>query len=195
MRMHCTVRSSGWNPTLGEDVQIRLRRHRRVGIVQHPALRYDEHSKPEFRFTLQQMEKEWPLYLPCFSPGAAGERLASEIDEGDHVVITSGKLAYRKRQTKAGEVSHLEILVWAVDRLPTSLDVDTSGNSERILHLWNLRCSQSRLAWFPGKKSASLGIQRILRGSRWWASHVWPSSVLPVWLWAQAVGPQSPSGL
>jgi hypothetical protein len=103
------------------------------GEVKSPALRYDANSKPEFRFTLQQMEKDWPLYLPCFSPGAAGERLASELEAGQHILITSGKLAYKKRATKAGEVSRLEILVWAGDRLsestgPAQADAPESGS-------------------------------------------------------------------
>jgi hypothetical protein len=80
------------------------------GVVQSPALRYDVNSKPEFRFTLRQIEKDWPLYLPCRAVGAAAERLASAFDEGQHVVITSDKLCYRKRQTKLGEQSRLEIL-------------------------------------------------------------------------------------
>jgi hypothetical protein len=93
------------------------------GIVQHPALRYDSNSKPESRFTLVQTEKDWPLYLPCPAVGSAAERLASEIEDGQHIVITSAKLAYRKRATKAGKVSRLEILVWAVDQL-TALPSD-----------------------------------------------------------------------
>src|ERR671922_1260971 len=78
------------------------------------------------------MEKDWPLYLPCFSPGAAGERLASELEDGQIIIVTSGKLAYRKRQTKTGEQSRLEILVWAADRLPTLPGMETSDTSEPI---------------------------------------------------------------
>lgn len=90
------------------------------GVVRSPALRYDSQSRAEFRFTLDQTEGDWHLYLPCFSPGAAGERLASELDDGMSIVITSGKLAYRNRTTKLGEQSRMEILVWAVDRLTES---------------------------------------------------------------------------
>jgi hypothetical protein len=100
------------------------------GVASHIALRYDEFSKPELRWTLTQTEKDWPLYLPCFSPGAAGERLASEIEDGSHVVITSGKLAYRKRDTKAGPQSRLEILVWSIDRLSESPQVARSDVGE-----------------------------------------------------------------
>jgi single-stranded DNA-binding protein len=88
------------------------------GVVKSPALRYDSNSKPELRFTLVQTERDWPLYLPCTAVGAAAERLASEIEDGQHIIVTSGKLCYRKRQTqKSGEVSRLEILVWSVDVL------------------------------------------------------------------------------
>ena len=87
------------------------------GVVKSPGLRYDSNSKPELRFTLVQTEKEWPLYLPCTAVGAAAERLASEIEDGQHIIVTSGKLCYRKRSTKLGEQSRMEILVWSIDRL------------------------------------------------------------------------------
>jgi hypothetical protein len=97
------------------------------GVVKSPALRYDSQSRPEFRFTLvQETEKDWPLYLPCFSPGAAGERLASELEDGMAIIITSGRLSYRKRSTKAGEVSRLEILVWAADTISPQEPADRS---------------------------------------------------------------------
>jgi hypothetical protein len=114
------------------------------GVASHVALRYDEHSKPELRFTLTQTEKDWPLYLPCFSPGAAGERLAAEIEEGQHVVVTSGKLTYRKRDTKAGPQSRLEILVWSIDRLSQANHLTTSGEAEPMLRLRRSRCLQRR---------------------------------------------------
>jgi hypothetical protein len=100
------------------------------GLVKSPALRYDADGNPEFRFTLRQQEKSWPLYLPCCAVGSAAERLASEIDADMHIVITSGKLCYRKRETKLGEQSRMEILVWAADRLtsvPQSQD-ERSGS-------------------------------------------------------------------
>jgi hypothetical protein len=100
------------------------------GVVKSLAMRYDANSKPELRFTLVQTEKEWPLYLPCFCPGAAGERLANELEDGQHILVTSGKLSYRKRTTKAGEVSRLEILVWAADVLSHGGDVTTSPGDE-----------------------------------------------------------------
>jgi hypothetical protein len=88
--------------------------------VKSLALLYDSNSKPELRFTLVQMEKDWPLYLPCCAVGSAAERLAGEIEEGQYIILTSAKLCYRKRSTKLGEQSRLEILVWAVDRLSPS---------------------------------------------------------------------------
>jgi hypothetical protein len=90
------------------------------GIVENLALRYDANSKPECRFTLHQEENGYPLYVPCCAVGQAAERLAGELEDGMHVVITSGKLCYRKRTTaKHGEVSRMEVLVWGVDRLTT----------------------------------------------------------------------------
>ena len=44
------------------------------------------------------------------------EHLAEELNEGDFIVVTTGELVYRKRQTKAGELSRLEILVWRVQK-------------------------------------------------------------------------------
>jgi hypothetical protein len=92
------------------------------GVAQHVALRYDEHSRPELRFTLEQVEhatdgKPWTLYLPCVAVGSAAERLAGELEDGEHIILTSTKLCYRKRSTKLGEQSRMEILVWTVDRL------------------------------------------------------------------------------
>jgi single-stranded DNA-binding protein len=100
------------------------------GVVKSPALRYGPDGKPEFRFTLVQTENGFPLYLPCCAAGSAAERLASEIDEGQHIVVTSAKLCYRKRTTKLGEQSRLEILVWSVERLTTSAQAERSGEAE-----------------------------------------------------------------
>jgi hypothetical protein len=47
----------------------------------------------------------------CCASGAAATRLAETLEDGQHIVVTSGKLCYRKRTTKAGEQSRLEILV------------------------------------------------------------------------------------
>jgi single-stranded DNA-binding protein len=98
------------------------------GIVKSLSLKYDSQSRPELRWTLVQTEKDWPLYLPCCAVGAAAERLASELEDGQHIVVTSGKLCYRKRDGKAGPQSRMEILVWAVDRL-TSADALTPAPS------------------------------------------------------------------
>jgi single-stranded DNA-binding protein len=96
------------------------------GIVKSPALRFDAQGRAEYRFTLEQRDGEYTLWLPCFAPGAAGERLHEQLDEGQHVVITSGRLAYKKRDTKDGERSRLEILVWSADVLS---DDSTAGGS------------------------------------------------------------------
>jgi hypothetical protein len=131
------------------------------GEVKSPALRYDAHSKPEFRFTFQQMEKDWPLYLPCFSPGAAGERLAGEVEAGQHILITSGKLAYKKRTTKAGEVSRLEILVWQVDRLSESTGPAQADAPECGMASMRPRAPWSLLACLSRRKPGSLAFRAI----------------------------------
>lgn len=97
------------------------------GVVKNPALRYSADGKPELRFTLQQVDNGFTLYLPCCALGASAEKVAEQINDGDHVVITSGRLTYRKRQTKLGEQSRLEILVWSVDRLTESAQDERSG--------------------------------------------------------------------
>ena len=93
------------------------------GIVKSPALRYDSNSKPEFRFTLMQQEKDWPLYLPSCAVGSAAECPASEMEDGQHIIVSSGKPRYRKCTTKLGEQSRMEIFVWTVDR-PTESPPD-----------------------------------------------------------------------
>ena len=106
-----------------------------AGVVKSPALRYDANSRPELRFTLLQTEyatdgKSWPLFIPCCAVSATAERLASELEEDMAIVITSGKLCYRKRQTKLGEQSRLEILVWGIERLSTVGAVKSSAPGE-----------------------------------------------------------------
>lgn len=98
------------------------------GVVKNLALRHGADSKKdELRFTLDQESNGFHLWLPCTSVGATAERLAEQLNEGDAIVITSGQLTYRKRATKSsGEVSRLEILVWAVDRLTESPQVQRS---------------------------------------------------------------------
>jgi hypothetical protein len=95
------------------------------GTVKWPALRYDGSGKPEFRFVLYRETtnaegQTFPLSIPCCSPGATGELLASELDEGDVVVITVGELVYRRRDTMDGEKSRVEILVWRVQKDDTA---------------------------------------------------------------------------
>jgi hypothetical protein len=117
------------------------------GVAQHVALRYDEQSRPELRFTLTQVDhatdgKVWTAYWPCCASGAAATRLAEEIEEGMHIALSSAKLCYRKRDGKAGLQSRMEILVWQVDRLsgvdhadasqgavPNSMSEDAALNS------------------------------------------------------------------
>jgi hypothetical protein len=43
--------------------------------------------------------------------------LAGELDDGMSLVITAGELVYRRRDTKEGERSRLEILVWRAHQL------------------------------------------------------------------------------
>jgi hypothetical protein len=92
------------------------------GVASHLALRYDEQSRPELRFTLTQTDhatdgKPWTFYWPCCAAGSAATRLAEEIEEGMHIALTSAKWCYRKRDGKAGLQSRMEILVWQVDRV------------------------------------------------------------------------------
>jgi single-stranded DNA-binding protein len=96
------------------------------GMVERPALRYDDAGKPEFRCTLKQSEKGFALFFPCVAVGATAERLASELEEGAQIVTTSAKLVWRKRQVKVIEQSRLEILVWSVERLTESPQVERS---------------------------------------------------------------------
>jgi single-stranded DNA-binding protein len=113
------------------------------GRVQSLALKYATDGKPELRFTLDQEENGFHLWLPCCAFGATAERLASDLNDGDVIVITSGKLTYRKRQTKFGEQSRLEILVWTVERLSEmppsspveqrSPEIDSAGRVEPAL--------------------------------------------------------------
>jgi single-stranded DNA-binding protein len=91
------------------------------GTVMKPALRFDSNAKAEYRFTLDQQDGDFHLWLPCCASGSAAERLHEQLDEGMRIIITSGRLCYRKRQTqKSGEVSRLEVSVWQVDRLSES---------------------------------------------------------------------------
>jgi hypothetical protein len=96
------------------------------GVVRSPVLRYDDRGKPELRLTIDQESGGYHLYLPCLALGATAERLASELDDGDAILITGGTLTYRKRATKLGEQSRLELLVWTVQRLS---GVEAGGGS------------------------------------------------------------------
>ncbi len=83
------------------------------GIVRWPVLRYNEKGSPEFRFTLAK-SGAYPWSIPCCAVGHTAEKLAGDLDEGMPIIISAAELCYRKRQTKAGEVSRMEILVWRV---------------------------------------------------------------------------------
>jgi hypothetical protein len=105
------------------------------GEVKSPALRYGADGKPEYRFTLVQQEhttdgRTIQLYWPCCALAAAAERLAGDIEDGQHIVITNGKLCYRKRSTKLGEQSRMEVLVWSCERLTTSPQAARSATGE-----------------------------------------------------------------
>ena len=104
------------------------------GVVKSLALKYDQQLRPELRFTLEQTEhatdgKPWTLYLPCVAVGSAAERLAGEIEDGQHIILTSAKLCYRKRTTKLGEQSRMEILVWTADVLSGIDHQETLGTT------------------------------------------------------------------
>lgn len=64
------------------------------GIVKSLALKYGADGKPECRFTLHQEENGFPLFIPCTAVGQAAERLAGELEDGMHVVITSGNMKF-----------------------------------------------------------------------------------------------------
>jgi hypothetical protein len=103
------------------------------GVVKSLALKYDSQSRPELRFTLAQETggvnehgQPWVSWWPCCASGPTAERLAGELEDGQHVVITRGKLCYRKRSLKSGEVSRIEILVWQTERLSASPGAETS---------------------------------------------------------------------
>lgn len=100
------------------------------GIVKSLALRYDAGGKPELRWTLEQADKQWSLYVPCCASGATAERLANAIEEGQHLIITSGQLCSRKRTLKGGEQSRLEMLVWQADVLTTSAHTGAEATTE-----------------------------------------------------------------
>ena len=122
--------------------------------------------RPELRFTLEQTEhatdgKPWTLYLPCVAVGSAAERLASEIEDGQHVVISSGKLCYRKRQTKLGEQSRMEILVWSIDRLSASTGPTQADTGEAILCLPRSRATWRTLERFLAIKPGNRGCPSI----------------------------------
>src|SRR5262245_15942990 len=92
------------------------------GVVQWPALRYDAQGKPEFRWTLVRQTTSadgqvFTLSLPGGAVGKTAEQLAADLNEGDSIVVTQGELVYRKRQTKTGEQSRLEILAWRVQQV------------------------------------------------------------------------------
>jgi hypothetical protein len=103
------------------------------GVVKQLAMKYDSQSRPELRFTLQQETggvnehgQPWVSWWPCCASGPTAERLAGELEDGQHVVITSGKLVYRKRALKTGDQSRIEILVWQTERLSASPAAETS---------------------------------------------------------------------
>ncbi len=124
------------------------------GVVKSLALKYDHQSRPELRFTLEQRDGEFCLWLPCFTPGAAAERLAGDLEDGMHICITSGRLAYKKRPTKAGEQARLEILVWSIERLSESPQVERTDEGKAIPRLTN---RQALLSQRGGRRDTKNG--------------------------------------
>jgi hypothetical protein len=109
------------------------------GIVKWPGLKYGTDGKPEFRFTLTRPYQKasgdtGESGYPCCAIGAMAEKLAADLDEGMFVVVTVGELCYRKRQTKAGEMSRLEILVWRVQVGDASVSPAKCSASKRWIH-------------------------------------------------------------
>ena len=92
------------------------------GVVKSLALRFDSQAKPELRWTLVATDQgpdgqPWTSYWPCCASGSAATRLAEGIENDQHIILTNAKLCYRKRSTKFGEQSRMEILVWQVEKL------------------------------------------------------------------------------
>jgi single-stranded DNA-binding protein len=107
---------SAYQP-VGDEMNVDINVVVQSGIVRYPALRYNEHGKPEFRFVLTRTTQgpdghTFTLSIPCCAVAGTAEKLAGDLDEGMSIVITAGELVYRKRDTKEGEKSRLEILVW-----------------------------------------------------------------------------------
>jgi hypothetical protein len=146
------------------------------GVVKSLALKYDQQLRPELRFTLEQTEhatdgKPWTLYLPCVAVGSAAERLASEIEDGQHVVISSGKLCYRKRQTKLGEQSRMEILVWSIDRLSASTGPTQADTGEANSMSAEVACNLEDAGAVPGHKARKPRLPKHLQ-QPWVASRL-----------------------
>src|SRR5262245_61219574 len=91
-------------------------------VVKELRLAIDSAGKPECRFTLVQLGpnpagRTWQSYFPCYSVGRVAEKLADDLENGRRVVISNAKLVYKRRDTKAGEQSRMEVLVWAAEPL------------------------------------------------------------------------------
>ena len=145
------------------------------GTVKSLGLRYDSQARPELRFTLEQREESadgrtFTLFLPCCASSSAATRLAEEIEDGQHIVITSGKLCYRKRTTKAGEVSRLEILVWSIDRLSGvdagHVSAEAEANGEAVEVACNLEAPEP----VPGHKARKRAIPKHVQQA-WQPEH------------------------
>ena len=79
------------------------------GVVKWPSLKYNAKGQPEFHFVLAK-SGAYAWSMPCCAIGHTAEKLAGDLDEGMPVLISAAELCYRKRDTKAGEVSRMEIL-------------------------------------------------------------------------------------
>jgi single-stranded DNA-binding protein len=89
-------------------------------------LTYSERGTPECRWTLMLEEtgpegQSFKTFIPCHSFGKSAEAIAEQIDPGDWVLISDGKLKVRQWTNQAGEKERrLEVLTWAVQVIALS---------------------------------------------------------------------------
>lgn len=106
------------------------------GTVNSLALRYDSQARPELRWTLVATDQgpdgqPWTSYWPCCASGSTALRLAETLEDGQYIVSSSGRLCYRKRQTRTGEQSRVEVLTWTADVLSESPQAERSDEGEQ----------------------------------------------------------------
>jgi single-stranded DNA-binding protein len=86
-----------------------------------PTLRYLESGNPELPMTILVDEvgrdgRTYPLFCPVVVYGHPCEALAEGLEGGDLVLVT-GRLAWAKRSTKAGENAGLAVTCFNVETL------------------------------------------------------------------------------